>query len=80
MRYQRGWTQEIFVARMQFRGLLKMTRDILANLECMRSVAHDIHVLYIADALGVSCQDLFPEIVQINGKVFHPRQSRKKKR
>ena len=59
MRYQRGWTQDDLVAKMQLLGCY-MTRDILANLETRRSVATDQQVQFFAEVFEVQLQDLFP--------------------
>jgi transcriptional regulator with XRE-family HTH domain len=58
-RYQRNWTQEELVAKLQLLGCY-MTRDILANIETQRRVVTDIHVRFFAEAFGVPIADLFP--------------------
>jgi hypothetical protein len=60
LRYQRSWTQDIFVARLQVRfPELRITRDILANVETARCVATDLQVHAFAVVLGVEVGELF---------------------
>jgi transcriptional regulator with XRE-family HTH domain len=58
-RYQRNWTQEELVAKLQLLGCY-MTRDILANIETQRRIVTDIQVRFFAEAFGVSMADLYP--------------------
>ena len=58
-RYQRNWTQEELVAKLQLLGCY-MTRDILANIETQRRIVTDIHVRFFAEAFGVSITELYP--------------------
>jgi hypothetical protein len=38
-----------------------MTRDILANIEGRRSSVNDRQIAFLAEALGVEINDLFPQ-------------------
>ena len=58
-RYQRNWTQEELVAKLQLLGCY-MTRDILANIETQRRIVTDIQVRFFAEVFGVAEADLFP--------------------
>ena len=58
LRYQRGWTQDTLVAKLQTLQC-NITRDILANIELRRCLATDKHCRFIAKALGVSIHELF---------------------
>ena len=58
LRYQKGWTQETLVAKLQILQC-NITRDILASIEVRRSVATDKHCCCIAKALGVTIHELF---------------------
>ena len=58
LRYQKGWTQDTLVARLQILQC-NITRDILANIELRRSLAKDKHCCFIAKALGVTIHELF---------------------
>ena len=58
LRYQKGWTQDTLVARLQVQQC-NVTRDILASIEVRRSVATDKHCCFIAKALGVTIPELF---------------------
>ena len=60
LRWQKEWTQDIFVAKLQVRfPQLKITRDILANIETRRCVASHHHVYAFAIVLGVEVGELF---------------------
>lgn len=60
LRFQREWTQDTFVARLQVRfPALRITRDILANIETKRCVSTDKHVYAFALVLGVEVGELF---------------------
>ena len=60
LRYQRSWTQDIFVARLQVRyPELRITRDILANVETTRCIATDLQTHAFAVVLGVEVGELF---------------------
>jgi len=58
LRYQKGWTQDTLVARLQVLQC-NITRDILASIEVRRSVATDKHCCFIAKALDVTIHELF---------------------
>lgn len=60
LRYQRSWTQDIFVARLQVRyPELRITRDIIANIETTRCVATDLQAHAFAVVFGVEVGELF---------------------
>lgn len=60
LRYQREWTQDTFVAKLQVRfPNLKITRDILANIETKRCVASDQHAFAFSVVFGVEVGELF---------------------
>ena len=58
-RYQRNWTQDDLVGRLQLLGCY-MTRDILANIETQRCPVTDKQIEFFAHVLGVKEGDLFP--------------------
>src|SRR5882672_11286898 len=43
LRYERQWSQEILAARLQLQGF-EISRDVIANIECGRSIATDRHL------------------------------------
>ena len=63
LRFQRDWTQDVLVARMQCRGV-EMTRDILASIETCRTKATDEHLLGFQRVFQVRIIRLFPSDVQ----------------
>lgn len=67
-RNQRGWSQNVLVTELHLRGNINMTRDILANIESLRSVATCKQIEFIAEVLGVKEQDLFPKKRHFVGK------------
>ena len=58
-RYQRNWTQDELVAKLQLLGCY-MTRDILANIETQRRIVTDVQVRFFAEVFGVPLAELFP--------------------
>ena len=58
-RYQRNWTQDELVAKLQLLGC-NMTRDILANIETQRRIVTDIQVRFFAEVFGIPLAELFP--------------------
>ena len=59
LRYQRAWSQDDLVARLQVVGC-NITRDILANIETRRSIATDRQIVFLAEVFRVPVGDLFP--------------------
>ena len=68
MRYQRGWSQAQLVTELQLIGNINMTREILANIEILRSPASDKQIEFFAEVFGVMEQDLFPKKRHFVGK------------
>ena len=68
MRYQRGWSQAQLVTELHLIGNINMTREILANIEILRSPASDKQIEFFAEVFGVMEQDLFPEKRHFVGK------------
>ncbi|HPV81470.1 MAG TPA: helix-turn-helix domain-containing protein [Nitrospira sp.] len=58
LRYQRAWTQDQLVAKLQIVGC-DITRDILASIETLRSIATDKHVWFLAVVFDVDLRELF---------------------
>ena len=67
-RYQKGWSQDLLVAKMQLLGIY-ITRDILANIETLRSIATDKQIVVFAEVFGVPVGDLFPQKRPHSGRV-----------
>jgi len=65
-RYQRGWTQDELVGKLQLRGCY-MTRDILANIETQRSIVTDKQIEFFAEIFGIKEGSLFPEKRRLTG-------------
>lgn len=60
LRFQHEWTQDTMVAKLQIRFPdLKISRDILANIETKRCVSTDKHLYAFAFVLGVEVGELF---------------------
>ena len=68
MRYQRGWSQAQLVTELQLIGNINMTREILANIEILRSPATDKQIEFFAEVFEVREQDLFPKKRHFVGK------------
>ena len=69
LRYQRGWSQDELVTQLQLLGNINMTRDILANIETLRSPADSKQIEFFAEVFRVREQDLFPKQRHFVGKV-----------
>jgi transcriptional regulator with XRE-family HTH domain len=67
-RYQNGWSQDLLVTKMQLLGIY-ITRDILANIETLRSIATDKQIVVFADVFGVPVGDLFPPKQKSSGHI-----------
>ena len=67
-RYQRNWTQDDLVGRLQLLGCY-MTRDMLANIETQRCIVTDKQIEFFAHVFGVKEGDLFPPKRHFSGQV-----------
>ena len=67
-RYQRGWTQDELVGKLQLLGCY-MSRDILANIETQRCVATDKQIEFFAHVFGIENGNLFPAKRHFNGQL-----------
>ncbi len=67
-RYQNNWSQAKLVAKMQLLGFY-ITRDILANIETLRSSVTDKHIVIFAEVFGRPVGDLFPPKKKFIGRV-----------
>ena len=67
-RYQNGWVQDELVAKIQRLGFY-ITRDILANIETLRSCVTDKQIVIFAEVFGVPVGDLFPPKQKSSGHV-----------
>ena len=67
-RYQRGWTQDELVGKLQLLGCY-MTRDILANIETQRGPATDKQLEFFAQVFEAKEADFFPPKRHFSGRV-----------
>jgi transcriptional regulator with XRE-family HTH domain len=67
-RYQRGWTQDELVGKLQLLGCY-MTRDILASMETRRCPVSDKQIEFFAEVFGVAVADLFPQKRHVDGHI-----------
>ena len=58
LRYQKGWTQDTLVAKLQILQC-NITRDIIANIELRRCVATDTQCAFFARVFNVNIAELF---------------------
>src|ERR1035437_10225349 len=68
LRYQRGWSQSDLVAELHLLGNINMTREILANIETLRSPADSKQIEFFAEVFGIMEQALFPKQRHFVGK------------
>ena len=59
LRNVKGWSQEVFAARLGVAGL-DMSRGTLAKIEAQVRCVSDAELALLAKALGVKVDDLFP--------------------
>jgi hypothetical protein len=64
----KGWSQDLLVTKMQLLGIY-ITRDILANIETLRSTATDKQIVVFAEVFGVPVGDLFPPKQKSSGRI-----------
>jgi transcriptional regulator with XRE-family HTH domain len=64
LRTKKGWSQQKLAMRLQLRGW-SVSRDSLANLELQRRRVPDCELLFLARALGVGTEDLFPKGISL---------------
>ena len=69
LRNQRGWSQMDLVAELHLIGCINMTREILANIETLRSPATCKQIEFFAHVFGVKEGDLFPLKRHFSGQV-----------
>jgi transcriptional regulator with XRE-family HTH domain len=67
-RYQRGWTQDELVGKLQLLGC-DMTRDIIAKIETQRCVVTDKQIEFFGEIFGVKEGSLFPEKRRLSGRM-----------
>lgn len=70
LRYQREWTQDQLVAKMQVRGCC-ITRDVLANVETRRSSVTDKQIEHFAAVFRVRIDELFVGCYGEQSEVAH---------
>ncbi len=63
-RYQKGWSQDLLATKMELLGIY-ITREILANIETLRSIATDKQIV----VFGVPVGDLFPPKQKSSGRI-----------
>jgi len=68
LRYEREWSQAELVTELHLIGNINMTREILANIEILRSPATDKQIEFFAEVFEVMEQDLFPKKRHFVGK------------
>lgn len=61
LRNQQGWSQSDLVTQLHLVGDINMTREKLANIETLRSVATCKQIEFFAEVFGIMEQDLFPK-------------------
>lgn len=66
-RHQQGWTQEDLVGQLQGRGV-RVTRDVIANIETGRCTVSDRTVEALAVVFDVDYNALFPPRPKWNGQ------------
>lgn len=68
LRDQRRWSQAQLVTELHLIGNINITREIIANIETLRSPVTDKQIEFFAQVFGVMEQDLFPKKRHFVGK------------
>ena len=68
LRNQRGWSQNVLITELHLRGNINITREILANIETLRSSVTCKQIEFFAELFGIQEQDLFPKKRHFVGK------------
>ena len=68
LRNRLGWSQNVLVTELHLLGNINMTREILANIETLRSPVSCKQIQFFAEVFGVKEQDLFPQKRHFVGK------------
>lgn len=68
LRNQQGWSQNVLVTELHLLGNINMTREILANIETLRSSATCKQLEFFAEVFGIKEQELFPKKRHFIGK------------
>ncbi|HXT40596.1 MAG TPA: helix-turn-helix transcriptional regulator, partial [Candidatus Angelobacter sp.] len=68
LRDQRRWSQAQLVTELHLIGNINVTREIIANIETLRSPVSDKQIEFFAQVFGVMEQDLFPKKRHFVGK------------
>jgi transcriptional regulator with XRE-family HTH domain len=61
LRNQQGWSQSDLVTQLHLVGDINMTREKLANIETLRSVATCKQIEFFAEVFRITEQELFPK-------------------
>src|SRR5450755_127950 len=69
LRNQRGWSQNALVTELHLLGNINMTREILANIETLRSSVTCKQIEFFAEVFGIREQELFPKKRHFVGKI-----------
>ena len=68
LRNQQGWSQNVLVTELHLLGNINMTREILANIETLRSSVTCKQIEFFAELFGIEEQELFPKKRHFVGK------------
>lgn len=64
LRSQRAWSQNDLAIKLQILGMENATRCKIAKIETRRVWIADEDLIYIARALGVSLEELYPDFIR----------------
>ena len=63
LRHQRGWSQNDLAIKLQLLGMEEATRGKVSKIEARLVWVSDEDLLYLASALGVGLEELYPSIL-----------------
>jgi len=64
LRNQREWSQNDFAIKLQFLGMENATRAKISKIESRLVWIADEDLIFLARALGVSMEDLYPDFIR----------------
>ena len=64
LRSSRGWSQHDLAVKLQILGMESATRGKVSKIESRIVWIADEDLIYLARALGVSTEDLYPELIR----------------
>jgi transcriptional regulator with XRE-family HTH domain len=79
-RNERGWSQNKLAIKLQFAGMPNATRGKISKIESCLVKTTEVEIMFIARALGVEFQDLFPPACRFNKNIYEGLESTRRRK